>query len=76
MAWLPEQTLADFATVARLAGVSLAADDIRIEALPAPHAPPLARRALASGWGMGRPGRTPAGSSHPHDPHRMRSPDA
>lgn len=40
MAWLPEQTLADFATVARLAGVSLAADDIRIEALPAPHAPP------------------------------------
>jgi len=40
MAWLPDQTLADFATVARLAGVSLAADDIRIEALPAPHAPP------------------------------------
>ena len=37
MAWLPEQTLADFATVARLAGVSLAADDIRIEALPAHH---------------------------------------
>ena len=40
MAWLPGQTLADFATVARLAGVSFAADDIRIEALPAPHAPP------------------------------------
>lgn len=40
MTWEPEQTLADFATVARLAGVALAADDIRIEALPAPHAPP------------------------------------
>ncbi len=40
MEWLPEQTLADFASVARLAGVMLAADDIRIEALPAPHAPP------------------------------------
>ena len=40
MTWLPDQTLADFATVAQLAGVSLAADDIRIEALPAPHAPP------------------------------------
>ena len=36
----PGQTLADFAIVARLAGVSLAADDIHIEALPAPHAPP------------------------------------
>lgn len=40
MTWLPDQTRADFAIVARLAGVSLAADDIRIEALPAPHAPP------------------------------------
>lgn len=40
MTWNPEQTLADFATVARLAGVALAADDIRIEALSAPHAPP------------------------------------
>lgn len=40
MTWLPDQTLADFATVARLAGVSLATDDIRIEALPAPHEPP------------------------------------
>ena len=40
MTWKPEQTLADFATAARLAGVMLAAGDIRIEALPAPHAPP------------------------------------
>lgn len=40
MTWLPDQTLADFAIVARLAGVSLAADEIRIEALSAPHAPP------------------------------------
>ncbi|MGQ0610798.1 MAG: hypothetical protein ACT4N9_06810 [Paracoccaceae bacterium] len=41
MTWFPEQTLADFVTVARLAGVTLATDDIRIEALPAPHAPPV-----------------------------------
>lgn len=40
MTWKPEQTLTDFATVARLAGVMLAAGEIRIEALPAPHAPP------------------------------------
>ena len=40
MTWLPEQILADFATVARLARVTLAADDIRVEALPAPHASP------------------------------------
>jgi hypothetical protein len=40
MTWLPEQTLADFATAARLAGVTLATDDLRVEALPAPHAPP------------------------------------
>ena len=40
MKWNPEQVLADFATVAQLAGVTLAADDLRVEALPAPHAPP------------------------------------
>jgi hypothetical protein len=40
MTWLPNQTLADFANVARLAGVTLATDDIRIETLPAPHASP------------------------------------
>jgi hypothetical protein len=40
MIWIPEQALADFATVARLARVTLAADDIRVEALPAPHASP------------------------------------
>jgi len=40
MTWNPEQVLADFATVAQLAGVTLAADDLRVEALPAPHAPP------------------------------------
>jgi len=40
MTCLPEQTLADFATVAQLADVSLGADDIRIESLPAPHLPP------------------------------------
>ena len=39
MTWLPEQILADFATVARLARVTLAAEDIRVEALPAPHTP-------------------------------------
>jgi hypothetical protein len=41
MTWIPKQTLDDFATVARLAGVTLAADDIRVEALPAPHASPM-----------------------------------
>ena len=40
MTWFPKQTLADFVTVARLAGVTLATDDIRIEVLPAPHVPP------------------------------------
>lgn len=40
MTWLPKETLADFASVAHLAGVKLADDDIRIEALPAPHASP------------------------------------
>lgn len=40
MTWPPEQTLADFATVARLAGITLDSGDMRIEALPAPHAPP------------------------------------
>lgn len=30
MTWLPEQILADFATVARLARVTLAAEDIRV----------------------------------------------
>lgn len=39
MTWLPDLTLADFVTVARLAGVTLVTDDIRIEVLPAPHAP-------------------------------------
>jgi len=38
MTWIPKQTLDDFATIARPAGVTLAADDIRVEALPAPHA--------------------------------------
>ena len=37
---------------------------------------PSRAETLAGGWDMGRPGRTPAGSSHPPDPHRMRSPDA
>lgn len=40
MTWLQDQALADFVAVAGLAGVALAADDIRIDALPAPHAPP------------------------------------
>ena len=40
MTWIPEQALTDFTAVARLAGVTLAADDIRVEALPAPHASP------------------------------------
>ena len=40
MTWAPEDVLADFATVARLAGVSLKPGDMRVEELPAPHAPP------------------------------------
>lgn len=40
MTWDPNEVLADFATVARLAGVTLAASDIRVEELPAPHTPP------------------------------------
>lgn len=40
MRWDPKDVLADFALVARLAGVTLTADDIRVEELPAPHAPP------------------------------------
>lgn len=40
MTWNPEQTLADFATVAQLAGVAMVAGDISVELLPAPHAPP------------------------------------
>ncbi|PQO22002.1 hypothetical protein C2I36_15350 [Rhodobacteraceae bacterium WD3A24] len=40
MTWDPKEVLADFATVARLAGVTLVAGDIRVEELPAPHTPP------------------------------------
>ena len=40
MTWTPEDVLAEFATVARLAGVSLKPGDMRVEELPAPHAPP------------------------------------
>ena len=40
MTWNPKQALADFATVAQLAGVTLVAGDICLESLPAPHAPP------------------------------------
>ncbi|MGB6086962.1 hypothetical protein [Parvibaculum sp.] len=40
MTWAPKEVLADFATVARLAGVSLTQGDIRLEELPAPHTPP------------------------------------
>lgn len=40
MTWAPEDVLADFSTVARLAGVSLEPGDVRVEELPAPHAPP------------------------------------
>lgn len=40
MTWDPRKAVADFVTVARLAGVELRADDIRIEELPAPHVPP------------------------------------
>lgn len=40
MTWLPKETLADFASVAHLAGVKLPHNDIRIEVLPAPHASP------------------------------------
>ncbi|MEO7380695.1 MAG: hypothetical protein ABIV25_03020 [Paracoccaceae bacterium] len=38
MTWLPAQTLADFARIARLAGVTRDLNDIRIELLPAPTA--------------------------------------
>ena len=38
--WSPEDVLGKFKAVAELAGVSLAEDAIRIEALPAPHKPP------------------------------------
>ncbi len=40
MIWDPKEVLADFATVAQLAGETLVESDIRIEELPAPHAPP------------------------------------
>ncbi|MDP2739385.1 MAG: hypothetical protein Q8O82_11990 [Pseudorhodobacter sp.] len=40
MTWNPEQALADFTDVAKLAGVTLAAGDIQTEVLPAPHVPP------------------------------------
>lgn len=40
MTWLPAQTLADFATIARLAGVTLAMGDIQVEVLAVPHVPP------------------------------------
>ena len=40
MTWAPSQALADFATVARLAGSALPTDDIWVEELPAPHTPP------------------------------------
>ena len=43
---------------------------------PAPHAPHRARRALASGWDLPRPGRTAAGSPQPPTPHRMGCPHA
>jgi hypothetical protein len=38
--WAPEQQLEDFRVVAKIAGVDLDADAIRIERLPAPHKPP------------------------------------
>jgi len=38
--WNSKAALADFATVARLAGATLAAGDIRVEELPAPHKSP------------------------------------
>lgn len=40
MTWVPRDVLADFATVARLAGVSLKPGDISVEELSAPHSPP------------------------------------
>lgn len=40
MKWLPEKICNDFVTVARLAGVTLGSDTIRVEAQPAPHLPP------------------------------------
>jgi hypothetical protein len=40
MTWRPESAIDDFRTVARLAGLELPNDAIRIENLPAPHVPP------------------------------------
>ena len=40
MNWQPQVALNDFRTIAALAGVSLDADDIRIEILKAPHVAP------------------------------------
>jgi hypothetical protein len=40
MSWDPESALTDFKTVAKLAGVELSDDDLRIELLPAPHLAP------------------------------------
>lgn len=40
MNWTAEAIIADFTIVARLAGVELAAGQIAIEDLPAPHLPP------------------------------------
>lgn len=40
MKWNPNDVLNDFATVARLAGVTLEPGDVRVETMPAPHVPP------------------------------------
>lgn len=40
MPWDPNAALADFRTVARLAGVEIAVADLQMELLPAPHAAP------------------------------------
>lgn len=40
MIWDPKLALSDFRTVAKLAGIHLADDDIQIEQLPAPHVAP------------------------------------
>jgi hypothetical protein len=40
MTWCPEAAIDDFRTVARLAGVELPNDAIRLENLSAPHVPP------------------------------------
>ena len=40
MNWNPEQLLEDFLAVATLAGIKVAQDAIRIEALPMPYKPP------------------------------------